>query len=211
MGGRLKVAVLASGRGTDLQSVIDGIEAGKLDAQIVLAGSDVENAMALERARKHGLPAVFFNPQGKTKEDYYGGIARELKNRGAELVVLAGFMRVIPPAFVKEFEDRVMNIHPALLPSFPGLRAQKQALDYGAKVSGCTVHFVTPAVDAGPVILQKAVEVREGDSEETLSGRILEQEHRLLPKAIQLYAEGRLKIEGRVVKINWKGFEDKWK
>lgn len=208
---RIKIAVFASGRGTDLQSIIDSVQAGKLDAQIVLVGSDVESAMALERARKHGLPAVFFNPEGKSKEAYYSEIAREIKSRSVELIVLAGFMRVVPPAFISEFENRVINIHPSLLPSFLGLRPQKQALDRGVKTSGCTVHFVTPSVDAGQIILQKAVEVKEGDNEETLSARILEEEHKLLPKAIQLLAEKRLKIEERTVKVNYKGFEDKWK
>jgi len=208
---KIRLAVLVSGRGTNLQSIIDNIENGKLDAQIACVASDVETAFALERARKHNVQAMFLNPEGKKKEDYFAEIARELKNRNVELLVLAGFMRVLPPSFIREFENRIINIHPALLPSFRGLRAQKQALDWGVKVSGCTVHFVTADVDAGPIIVQKAVEVREDDTEESLSARILEQEHKILPKAIQLIAENRVRVEGRKVFVNYKGFEDKWK
>ena len=208
---KIKIAVLALGRGSNLQSIIDNIEAGKLDAEIACVISDVENAPALERARKHKIESLFIDPQGKNKEDYYAEIARELKKRNVQLVVLAGFMRVIPDSFLKEFENLVINIHPSLLPSFPGLNAQRQAIDAGAKESGCTVHFVTPEVDGGPIILQQPVEVWEDDNEETLSKRILEEEHKILPKAIQLTAENRILIQGKHVLINWKDFEDKWK
>ncbi|MEM4255226.1 MAG: phosphoribosylglycinamide formyltransferase [Candidatus Norongarragalinales archaeon] len=207
----VKIAVLASGRGSNLQAVIDSIEGGKLDAEIACVVSDSENAKALERAKAHAIEALFLNPKGKEKDEYFEGISRELEKRGVALVVLAGFMRVLPPSFTRKFENKIINIHPSLLPSFPGLHAQKQALDAGVKVSGCTVHFVTPEVDAGPIIVQKAVEVREGDSEETLSARILEQEHKLLPKAIQLIAEGRVKISDNKTSVDWKGFQDKWK
>lgn len=206
-----KLAVLASGRGSNLQSLLDNSESGKLDAKIVLVLSDVESAQALERARKHHAEALFLDPEGKSKEDYYSAIAKEIKGRNIDLIVLAGFMRIIPPSFVRQFENRIINIHPSLLPAFQGLRPHKQALEAGAKVSGCTAHFVTPELDGGPIIVQKAVEVKENDTEETLSARILEQEHKILPKAVQLFCEGRLKINGRKVLINYKGFEDNWK
>ncbi|HLC37984.1 MAG TPA: phosphoribosylglycinamide formyltransferase [Candidatus Norongarragalinales archaeon] len=208
---KIRLAVLVSGRGSNLQSIIDNIEAGKLDAQIACVISDVENAQALERAKKHKLEALFIDPQGKVKEDYYSEIAKELEKRGVELVILAGFMRIVPPSFLKKFENVVINIHPSLLPSFPGLHAQKQALDAGTKETGCTVHFATPDVDGGPIIVQQPVEVWEDDDEETLSKRILAEEHKLLPKAIQLMAENRILIQGKHVLINWKDFEDKWK
>ncbi|MFH1056970.1 MAG: phosphoribosylglycinamide formyltransferase [Candidatus Micrarchaeota archaeon] len=208
---KIRLAVLVSGRGTNFQSIIDNIESGRLDAQLACVISDAESALALERARKHKVEALFLNPEGKKREDYFAEIVRELKKRNVELIVMAGFMRIVPPSFFKEFESKIINIHPALLPSFPGLRAQKQALDAGVKVSGCTVHFATPDVDAGPIILQKTVEVREGDTEDSLSARILEHEHKILPKAIQLISEGRTKIDGNKVIVNFKGFEDKWK
>lgn len=208
----MKIGVLVSGRGSNLQSLIDNAAGGKLKAQIAVVISDVESAAALERARKHGIESLFLNPEGKKKGEYFEEIAAELKKRGAELVVLAGFMRVVKPELLREFPDRVINIHPALLPAFPGLRAQKQALDHGAKTSGCTVHFVTPEVDCGPIILQKTVPVEEGDDEDSLSARILKEEHKLLPKAVELIAEGRVRIaDGGKVSIDWNGFKDEWK
>ena len=208
---KIALGILVSGRGSNLQSIIDNIESGQLDAQIACVISDVENAMALERAKKHKLEALFIDPKDKEKEDYYAEIAKELKKREVGLVVLAGFMRVVPESFISQFENKIINIHPSLLPEFSGLKAQQQALDAGAKETGSTVHFVTPAVDGGPIILQQPVEIWEDDNEETLSARILEQEHRLLPKAIQLTAENRILIQGKRVLINWKDFEDKWK
>src|SRR3989344_89833 len=196
---KILLAVMVSGRGSNLQSIIDNIESGRLDAQIACVISDAESAAALERARKHGIEALFLDPEGKKREDYFAEITRELRKRNVELIVMAGFMRIVPASFFKEFENKIINIHPALLPSFRGLRAQKQALEAGAKIAGCTVHFATPEVDAGPIIQQKAVEVREGDSEESLSARILEQEHKILPKAIQLIAENRVKIDGKKI------------
>ncbi len=207
---KLRIAVLASGRGSNLQSIIDCIEKGALNAQIECVVSDVESANALERARKHSIEALFLDPHDKTKEEYYSQIASALEKRRVQLVVLAGFMRIAPPAFIKKFENKLINIHPSLLPSFPGLHPQKQALEAGVKESGCTVHFVSEQVDGGPAILQARVPVLEGDSEETLSARILEQEHKILPKAIELIVEGRVKIESGKAVVDYAGFQDKW-
>ena len=207
---KLRIAVLASGRGSNLQSIIDSIEKGALNAQIACVVSDVESANALELARKRSIEALFLDPHGKTKEEYYSQIAGELEKRLVELVVMAGFMRIAPASFTSKFAGRIINIHPSLLPSFPGLHPQKQALEAGVKESGCTVHFVTEQVDDGPAILQARVPVLEGDSEETLTERILEQEHKILPKAIELIAEGRVKIEGGKAIVDYAVFQDKW-
>src|SRR3989344_5270336 len=208
---RLHIAVLASGRGSNLQSIIDRIEKGALNAQIACVASDVKNANALERAREHSIEALFLDPHGKTKEEYYSQIADALEKRRVELVVMAGFMRIAPASFTSKFAGRIINIHPSLLPSFPGLHPQKQALGAGKKESGGTVHFVTEQVDDGPAILQARVPVLEGDSEETLTERILGQEHKILPKAIELIAEGRVKIEGGKAIVDYAGFQDKWR
>jgi phosphoribosylglycinamide formyltransferase-1 len=199
-----RIAVLASGRGSNFQAIIDGIESGYVkDAEIVLLVVDQENAYAQERAGKHGIESLFINPADyKTREDYDRKIVEELKKRKTNLVLLAGYMRIVTPNVVKEYKNRMMNIHPALLPSFPGLHAQKQALDYGMKVSGCTVHFVDEEVDHGSIIIQRAVEVREDDDEDTLAARILEQEHKIYPEAVRLFVEGKLKVEGRRVKVS---------
>jgi len=200
------VGVLASGRGTNLQAIIDAIDAGKLDAQIAVVISNKKDALALERARKHGLPSVFLDPapfagRPDSREAYDRALLDVLRQHDVELVLLAGYMKIVTPVLVKAYENRMMNIHPALLPSFPGLDAQKQALAHGVKVSGCTVHFVTEGVDEGPIIIQAAVPVLEDDTPETLAARILQEEHKIYPKAVQLYAEGRLKVDGRVVRI----------
>jgi phosphoribosylglycinamide formyltransferase-1 len=198
----LRIGVLASGRGTNLQAIIDAIEAGRLDARIAVVVSDKADAPALDRARKHGAKALFVNPRDfSDRESFDRGVAAVLAEHKVELVCLAGFMRILTPAFLAAFPDRVMNIHPALLPSFPGLHAQRRALEHGVKVSGATVHFVDEGVDSGPIILQVAVPVRDDDTEESLSERILAEEHKIYPKAIQLFAEGRLQIEGRRVVI----------
>jgi phosphoribosylglycinamide formyltransferase-1 len=201
------VGVLASGRGSNLQAIIDAIEAGRLDAQIVLVLSNKKDAVALERARKHGLTDVFLDPkpfagQPDSREAYDRAVLDVLRKHDVELVLLAGYMKIVTPVLVKAYENRMMNIHPALLPSFPGLDAQKQALEHGVKISGCTVHFVTEGVDEGPIIIQAAVPVQEGDTPETLAARILVEEHKIYPKAVQLYAEGRLKVDGRRVVIS---------
>ncbi len=198
----LRVGVLASGRGSNLQAILDAAARGELPAQVVVVVSDRGDALALERARAAGVPAVFVDPaRYPSRADFEAEIARLLEAHGVELVVLAGYMRVLGPAFVAAFRNRIMNIHPSLLPAFPGLHAQRQALEHGVKVAGCTVHFVDEGVDTGPIILQAAVPVLEDDTEESLAARILEQEHRLYPEAIRLYAAGRLRVEGRRVRI----------
>ncbi len=198
----LILGVLVSGRGSNLQAIIDAIERGDLEAKIALVISDKKEAFALERARKHGIEALFMDPKAYgSREDHEKAIGDELEKRGVELICLAGYMRILSPYFVQRFRWRIINIHPALLPSFPGLHGQKQALDYGVKISGCTVHFVDEKTDHGPIIIQAAVPVLEEDTEETLAARILEYEHKIYPRAIQLYAQGRLEIQGRRVKI----------
>ena len=198
----LRIGVLASGRGSNLQAIIDAIEAGKLDCRLAVVVSDRPEAQALERARKHGTEAVFMAPKGYPNRDAFDqAVLAILAEHQVELVCLAGYMRVLSPMFVRALPGQIMNIHPALLPSFPGLHAQRQALQYGVKVSGATVHFVNEGVDTGPIICQVAVPVREDDTEETLAARILEQEHQLYPRAIRLYAEGRLSIVGRRVLV----------
>ncbi|MFQ6132103.1 MAG: phosphoribosylglycinamide formyltransferase [Armatimonadota bacterium] len=200
----IKVGVLASGRGSNLQSLIDAAERGDIDAEVAVVISDNEDAFALERAREHGIPAQYIAP-GKFKTKLEPEIEQQyvqcLKDHGVELVCLAGFMRIIHEDMLNAFPNRILNIHPALLPSFPGLHAQKQALDYGVKWAGCTVHFATADFDQGPIIAQAAVPVKEDDTEETLAARILEQEHKIYPLAVQLFAEGRLQIEGRRVRV----------
>lgn len=198
----LKLGVLASGRGSNFQSIIDEIEAGRLKASVRLLVVDKPGAFAIERAKKHSIEHLYLNPKDfPAKEDFYAKIAAELKAREVELVILAGFMRVVRKPLIDAFPNRIMNIHPALLPSFPGLHGHADALAYGVKISGCTVHFVDEGVDTGPVIIQAAVAVDPDDTEDSLSARILKLEHRIFPEAIRLFAEGRLTIEGRVVKI----------
>jgi phosphoribosylglycinamide formyltransferase-1 len=201
---KLRLGVLASGRGSNLQAIIDACEKPDFPAQVVVVISDNENAMALDRARKHGIAAVFVAP-GKHKTWMEPEIERRmvsvLREHGVELVCLAGYMRVVKQTLLDAFPGRVINIHPALLPSFRGLEGQKQALEFGCKVAGCTVHFVEADVDTGPIICQAAVPVMEDDDVDALSHRILEWEHRIYPHAIRLIAEGRLRIEGRRVRI----------
>jgi len=188
-------------------AIIRAIEGGRIKgAKVRVVISDRRDAKALESARKHGIEAVWLDPaRSASRLDYDNGLLATLGENGvtpsAGLVLLAGFMRLLSPEFVGSFSGRIMNIHPSLLPSFPGLRAQQQALEHGAKVSGCTVHFVVPEVDSGPIILQGPVKVEEGDTEKSLSERILKEEHRLYPIAVKLFAEGRLKIKGRKVAI----------
>lgn len=207
---QLRIGVLASGRGSNLQAVIDAIEARTLQAKIAVVLSNKKEAQALERARRHGLTDVFLDPkpyagQPDSREAYDRAILEVLKKREVELVILAGYMKIVTSVLIKAYENRMMNIHPSLLPSFPGLDVQKKALDWGVKIAGCTVHFVTEGVDEGPIIIQAAVPVMEGDTAETLSARILAQEHRIYPRAIQLYAEGRLQVEGRRVIVSEMG------
>lgn len=198
----LRLGVLASGRGSNLQAIIDAIEAGRLRAHLAVVISDRADAQALERARRHGSPALFVNPkEHPSREAFDKAVMALLETYRVELVCLAGFMRLLSHAFVGTWRGRIMNIHPALLPAFPGLHAQRKALEHGVKVAGCTVHFVDEGVDTGPIIIQAAVPVREDDTEETLSARILVEEHRIYPAAIQLFADGRLELCGRRVFI----------
>lgn len=199
----LKIGVLASGRGSNFQSLIDSIEAGKIkNAQIRLLIVDNPNAYAIERAKKHSIEYLYMDIcKYNTKNEYYAQIANELRNREIDLVILAGFMRVVKKPLIDAYPNRIMNIHPALLPSFPGLHGQKDAVDYGVRISGCTVHFVDEGIDSGPIIIQAAVPVSPDDTEEILSQRILTLEHKIYPEAVKLYSEGRLKVEGRRVKI----------
>ena len=199
---KLRIGVLASGRGSNLQAIIDASEHGKLDAEVVVVISDISDAYALERAKKHGIPGFHINPKDfKNKKEYEEAIVNKLREHDIRLVVLAGYMRLVTSVLIDAFDGNIMNIHPALLPSFKGLHAQQQALEYGVRYSGCTVHFVTIDVDGGPVILQAVVPVFDNDTAETLSARILEKEHMIYPEAVQLFAEGRLKREGKRVFI----------
>lgn len=203
----LRVAVLASGRGSNLQAVIDAIEAGDVQAKIVAVISNKKEAVALERARKHGLPDLFVDPKAFSgrpdgREAYDRALLDVLNKHDVELVLLAGYMKIVTAVLIDAYANRMMNIHPSLLPSFPGLDVQKKAIDWGCKLSGCTVHFVTEGVDEGPIILQAAVPILDQDTPETLAARILEQEHKIYPRAVQLFAEDRLRVEGRRVFID---------
>ncbi|ABZ85608.1 phosphoribosylglycinamide formyltransferase [Heliomicrobium modesticaldum Ice1] len=198
----LKLGVLASGRGSNLQAVLDAIDAGRLDAQVVMVLSNRQDAPALERAALRGIPAVHLPPSEYPQRlDYDRKAAELLKSAGADTLLLAGYMRLITTALLDAFPGRIINIHPTLLPAFPGLHGHRQAIDYGVRFSGCTVHFVDEGLDSGPIILQAVVPVHPDDNEDTLAARILKEEHRILPEALQLLAEGRLRIEGRRVII----------
>lgn len=196
----LRVAVLASGRGSNLQSVLDAAAAPGFPARVVLVVSDREGAAALERARQHGVTALFLDPKAHADRAAYDAALLEvLEVHRVDLVCLAGFMRILGAAVVRSYAGRMLNIHPSLLPSFPGLAAQRQALDHGVKVAGATVHFVDESVDTGPIVLQACVPVRDDDTEASLSARILAEEHRIYPEAIRLFATGRLRVAGRKV------------
>lgn len=202
---KLRLAVLGSGSGSNMQSILDAIRAGTLDAEIVCVLADVEDAFILERARRAGIPAQYLSCapfktklEGPAEEEWI----RVIKGYGADVVVLAGFMRIVKAGLLAAFPNRVLNIHPALLPAFPGLHSWKQALDYGAKVAGCTVHFVDAGTDSGPIIVQRPVPVLEGDTPESLHARIQEQEHLAYPEALRLLAAGRLSVAGRRVVIH---------
>jgi phosphoribosylglycinamide formyltransferase-1 len=198
----LTLGVLASGRGSNFQSIIDSIESGYVNAKIALLITDNSDAYAIERAKKHGIENAVLKPADfPDKNAYYSHIAVELRARNIGLVILAGFMRVVGKALIDSYPNKIMNIHPALLPSFPGLHGQKQAVDYGVKISGCTVHFVDEGVDTGPIIIQAAVPAYHDDTEDTLSQRILKQEHRIFPLAIKLFSEGKIKVAGQKVII----------
>ena len=203
MARQVPIGVLISGSGTNLQSIIDAIAARKLDVKIVVVLSNKADAYGVVRAQNHGIPTeVLEHKSYPSREAYDQAVVDLLRSRGVELVVLAGFMRLLSPVFITAYSNRIMNIHPALLPSFPGLHVQKKALEHGVRFSGCTVHFVNEECDEGPIIIQAVVPVFPDDTEETLAARILTQEHRIYPRAIQLYAEGRLHIVGRKVLVD---------
>ncbi len=194
-----RIGVLLSGRGSNLQALVDAARRGELGGEVAVVVSNVEGALGLERARRAGIPAVFRDHRGKKREDFDAEIVEILRSHGVDLVCLAGFMRLLSPVFVRAFPGRILNIHPALLPAFPGLDAQRQAWEHGAKVSGATVHLVDEGLDSGPIVVQEAVPVLSGDTPETLAARILETEHRLYPRAVRLLLEGRCRVEGRRV------------
>jgi len=195
----VKLGVLVSGSGSNLQAIIDNIEAGRLDARIQVVISNLVGVYALERAQKHGIPTMVLPHKGLKREEYDQKIVEALKAREVELVILAGFMRIITPVLLRAFPLRVMNIHPALLPSFPGTHVWQAEVDYGVKFAGCTVHFVDEGTDTGPIVMQAVVPVYDDDTAETLNARILKQEHKIFSQSIQLYAQGRLRIQGRRV------------
>ena len=199
---KLKLGVLASGRGSNFQSIINAINSRRLIAEIVVLITDNASAFAIERAKKHGIEYLVISPKEYSSgDDFFVKIAEELKKRDAGLVILAGFMRIVRKPLLDAFPNLIMNIHPALLPAFPGLHGQRQALEYGVKISGCTVHFVDEGMDTGPIIIQAAVPLLQDDTEETLSERILKLEHEIYPEAIKLFSEGRIDVEGRRVRI----------
>ena len=195
-----KIGILVSGRGTNLQAIIDAIENGELNARITVVLSNKKEAPALARAREKGIETVYLDFKSFTgKREFDLALARELEDRQIDLVCLAGYMRILGPEFIRKFEGKIINIHPSLLPAFPGLDVQQKAIDYGVKFSGCTVHFVNEEVDGGPIILQAVVPVHGSDDAETLAQRILIQEHLIYPRAIQMIVENRLHIEDRKV------------
>lgn len=199
----LRIGVLVSGRGSNLQAIMDSCREKKINAMVVLVLSDKEDAYALKRASDENIKAVGINPKNfASKEDYEAKIVEYLREEKVDLVCLAGYMRLVGINLLKAYPQKIINIHPALLPSFPGLHGQAQAFEYGVKFSGCTVHFVDDGMDTGPIILQKVVKVEDNDTEDSLSARILEQEHIAFSEAIGLYAENKLKIVGRKVIIN---------
>jgi len=198
----MNIAVLCSGNGTNLQAIIDNVEKGRIKADIAFVLSDKKDAFALERARRSGIPAIILDKKDyKSRDDFDREISANLVKHKVELVVLAGYMRLLSGSFIKEFRNRIMNIHPSLLPSFKGTSAVKDAFEYGVKVTGATVHFVDEELDNGPIILQKCVQIKEDDTEETILERVHEAEHEIYPEAVRLFVEGRLKITGRKVAI----------
>jgi phosphoribosylglycinamide formyltransferase 1 len=198
----LRLGVLVSGSGSNLQAILDACAARRIPADVAVVICNVPDARALQRARDAHVPAVAVPHGGYARrEDYDARLVAELRSHGVELVCLAGFMRIITPVLLSAFPQRVINIHPALLPAFPGMHGVRQAFRAGVRVSGCTVHFVDEGTDSGPILIQAAVPVLDGDTEDTLAARILEQEHRIYPRAIQLIAEGRVQLDGRRVRI----------
>lgn len=199
---RGRVAVFLSGRGSNFLAIHDAIRRGEVDAEVALVLSNVETAPGLAAARERDLDALWLNPKNyATRDDYDAALLEEIRKRDVDLICLAGYMKIVTPLLCRAFVHRLMNIHPALLPAFPGLHVQQKAIDWGVRYSGATVHFVAEEVDMGPIILQAVVPVLQDDSEETLSARILEQEHKIYPEAVRLYFEGRVEVRGRRVFI----------
>jgi len=203
----IRVGVLASGRGTDFQSLVDARDRGDLDVELALLICNVPGARVIERAKEANVPVAVIDHRsfGSDRASFEREVVRTLRENRVDLVVFAGFMRLVSPYFIGQFPMRILNIHPSLLPAFPGAHAHRDALAAGVKVSGCTIHFVDASVDGGPIVLQKAVPVLDDDTEESLAARILEQEHVFLPLAVRLFAEGRLKVEARRVTIDTRG------
>ena len=191
-----RIGILISGRGSNMVNLIDATRDGRLDAEVALVISNIDSAPGIDRARERGVEAIFINHRGRSREEHDDEMAAELQKRSISLVCLAGYMRLVSPAFIRQFGNRILNVPPSLLPAFPGLDAQRQALEQGVKVSGCTVHLVDEQLDHGPIIMQRAVEVRDDDTIESLSTRILEQEHRVYPEAVGRVLSDRFRIEG---------------
>jgi phosphoribosylglycinamide formyltransferase 1 len=196
-----RIGVLISGRGSNLQALLDAARAGSLGGEVAAVVSNVAEARGLERARQAGVPAFVQDHRGRTRDDHDAEVQRILTDQGVELVCLAGYMRLLSAGFVRSYPERILNVHPSLLPAFPGLDAQRQAWEHGVKVSGATVHFVDEALDAGPIVLQEAVGVRPGDTPESLATRILEAEHRIYPRAVKIVLEGRYRRVGRRIVV----------
>jgi len=195
-----KLAVLVSGRGSNLQAIIDSIDREELDAHLSIVISNTKDAIALKRAEKHGIKTIFIDPSNYlSSKEYDKALVLKLKEFSVDLICLAGYMRILGEEVIQTFEKKIINIHPSLLPAFPGMNAQKQAINHGVKFSGCTVHFVDFGVDTGPIILQTVVPVYDNDDEKSLSKRILEQEHHLYPKAIKMIQENKVRLNGRTV------------
>ena len=195
-----RIAVFLSGRGSNFTAIWDAVRAGRIDAGIGLVLSNKADAPGLVKAREGGLDTVFLDAKSfASREDYDRAVAAEIDKRGIDLVCLAGYMKVLTPGLCDAYKYRIVNIHPALLPAFPGLHVQQKAIDWGVRFSGCTVHFVAAEVDMGPIILQAAVPVLQDDTEDALAARILVEEHRIYPEAVKLYFEGRLEVRGRRV------------
>ena len=195
-----KLAVLVSGRGSNLQAIMDSIDREELDAHLSIVISNTKDAIALKRAEKHGIKTIFIDPSNYlSSKEYDKALVLKLKEFSVDLICLAGYMRILEEEVIQTFEKKIINIHPSLLPAFPGMNAQKQAINHGVKFSGCTVHFVDFGVDSGPIILQTVVPVYDNDDEKSLSKRILEQEHHLYPKAIKMIQENKIRLNGRTV------------
>ena len=199
----IKISVLVSGRGTNLQSVIDAIESGEIkNAEIACVISNKKEAYALQRAENHGIEKIFVNPADfDSRFKYDEKVLSILKEKETDLVLLAGYLKIISDSIITEYKNRIINIHPSLLPSFKGLNAQEQAINYGVKFTGCTVHFVEPDLDAGPIIMQKVIPILENDTAESLSDRLLVEENKAYREVVKLFAEGKLEVDGRIVKI----------